>query len=130
MKKTSLIVALCVSLVASIAGKAAPESKSDAVTFLSEGKSQSAQMIQSTGAVLQPLGTRPLLGRDFIKQDFQKQSPAVAIISSALWAAATDSRADIVGQKIRAGDQEFVVVAVAPKSPAPLEGMKVWLADK
>jgi hypothetical protein len=44
--------------------------------------------------------------------------------------AATGSRPDIIGRKIKAGGQEFVVIAVAPKSPASLEGMKVWLAHK
>jgi hypothetical protein len=128
MKKTSLVVALCVFLVASAVGGEATESKSEAVTFLPESKSLNAQMIQSTGPLLQPLGTHPVLGRDFIKKDFEKQSPPVAIISSALWVTAAGSRPDIIGQKIRAGDQEFVVISVAPKSPASLEGMKVWLA--
>lgn len=130
MKKTPLMVALCVSLVASAVGKEPPESKSDAILFLAEGKSLDAQVIQASGPLFLPLGTHPVLGRDFIQSDFEKQSPRVAIISSTLWTAATGSRPNIIGRKIRAGDQEFVVVAVAPKSPAPLEGMKVWLVAK
>ncbi len=130
MKNASLIMAYCLFLVVPASGDAAAESKPSAVAFLPEGKSVSAQVIRSTGPLLKPLGTRPLIGRDFLKEDFEPQTPAVAIISFSLWAAATDSRPDIIGHKIQAGDQEFVVVAVAPKSPAPLAGMKVWLATK
>ena len=130
MKKTSLIAALCVSLVASAVAKDAPGSKLEEGVFVLEAKSLKAQVIHSLGPLLQPLGTHPVIGRDFIRQDFDKQAPGVAIISYTLWATAIGSRKDIIGLKIRAGDQEFVVVAVAPKSPAPLEGMKLWLAAK
>jgi hypothetical protein len=130
MKKISLLTAVCVSLVASAVAKDIPKAKSREVTFLVGAKSLEAQSIPSPGPLLQLLGTRPVLGRDFIKQDFENGSPRVAIISSALWVAATGSRPEIIGQKIKAGDQEYVVVGVAPKFPAPLEGMKVWLAQK
>lgn len=127
MKKISLLIALGLSLVASVAAKETPESQTPEVTFLPEGKPLNVQLIPSYRPLLLPLGTRPAIGRDFIKQDFERASPPVAIISSTVWGAA-GSRPDVIGRKIKANGQEYVVVAVAPKSPAILEGMKVWLA--
>src|SRR6478609_2115259 len=102
MKKTSLVVVLCVCLVASVVAKDAPALKPEEGLFFWEGKSLKAQIIRSPGPLLQPPGIHPVMGRDFIKQDFEKQAPGVAIISFAVWAAAMDSRQDIIGLKIRA----------------------------
>jgi hypothetical protein len=120
----ALLCAMC--LCGCTKSKSRPE-----IAIVIDGKSTTVEPIASTGPIFQPLGVLPLLGRDFLPEEFAKGSPATAIISSEVFAAAFASRpAEVMGRKIRVADQDFFVVGVAPPQHAALKGKKVWLAQQ
>jgi len=125
MRTCILIPALCTAIISCGCAKSTSEAKSPEVAVVADGKSTMAEAIPSVASFLQPLGVRPLLGRDFLPEELRKGSPAVAIISSEFWADAFASRPDAIGRTIQIANQDFVIVGVAPPS---LKGRKVWLA--
>ena len=128
MKTCLLCFVLCIAVISCGCTRSTSETKAPEIAVVSDGKSTTAEAIPSAAPVLQPLGARALLGRDFVAEDLRGGSPAVAIISSELWAAAFASRPDVLGHKIQVSHQEFVIIGIAPGTPPSLAGRKVWLA--
>jgi putative ABC transport system permease protein len=61
------------------------------------------------------LGTRVLLGRDFLPQEHVRSGPRVAILSHGVWKERFGGNADIVGQTMRLDDGgPFTIVGVLP----------------
>lgn len=79
---------------------------------------------------LPALGTRVALGRDFLASDFEKSSPAVAILSAELFATAFGSRPNVIAQRLEISGHELTIVGIAPPQPAALHGRRVWVAAR
>lgn len=62
------------------------------------------------------LGTRPLMGRTFTKEEGEANGPKVALLSEGLWREAFHADPTIVGQTIRVNSQARTVVGVMPAS--------------
>jgi predicted permease len=79
------------------------------------------------------LGVRPEIGRAFAPGEGRIESASVALISRALWIREFGGDPAVVGQPIRAGEQTFTIIGVAPQGFAgttqnPIEaGVELWL---
>ncbi len=60
------------------------------------------------------LGGRPLVGRDFLKDEFQPGSNKVIILSYSFWQRRFGSAADVTGQELRLNDEPFTIIGVMP----------------
>jgi hypothetical protein len=130
MKDFIPLVTLSIGLFVCACTKTHPEAKAPEVTIVLDGTSSMAEAIPCTASVLRPRGASPLLGRDFVPDDFRGSSPTVAILGTAVWRSAFGARPDIIGRTVQIGGRDFVVVGVAPDEPAELSGRKAWLATK
>ena len=76
------------------------------------------------------LGTRPVLGRDFLPEERQPGAEPVAIISYGLWQRRFGGDSDIVGRSVElsgADAQRRIIIGVMPADHRPLvNGTSVW----
>jgi predicted permease len=74
------------------------------------------------------LGVRPEIGRTFAPGEGRIESASVAVISRALWMREFGGAPSVIGQPIRAGDQTFVIIGVAPQGFAgTTRNVDLWL---
>jgi predicted permease len=74
------------------------------------------------------LGVRPEIGRTFAPEEGRIESASVAVISRALWMREFGGAPSVIGQPIRAGDQTFVIIGVAPQGFAgTTRNVDLWL---
>jgi hypothetical protein len=74
------------------------------------------------------LGVRPEIGRTFAPEEGRIESASVAVISRALWLREFGGAPSVIGQPIRAGDQTFVIIGVAPQGFAgTTRNVDLWL---
>ena len=74
------------------------------------------------------LGVRPEIGRTFAPEEGRIESASVAVISRALWMREFGGAPAAIGQPIRAGDQTFVIIGVAPQGFAgTTRNIDLWL---
>jgi len=76
------------------------------------------------------LGVAPALGRNLLETDDRTRSPAVAIISHALWRRRFASDAAAIGRTLRLDDVDVTVVGVMPErfENAAAPAVEVWAA--
>ena len=73
-------------------------------------------------------GVRPEIGRTFAPEEGRIESASVAVISRALWMREFGGAPSVIGQPIRAGDQTFVIIGVAPQGFAgTTRNVDLWL---
>ncbi|MFZ0592607.1 MAG: ABC transporter permease [Bryobacteraceae bacterium] len=60
------------------------------------------------------LGTKPVLGRTFLREEDRPEGPKVAVISHRLWRRRFGSSPNIIGQQILLDDLKYTVVGVLP----------------
>jgi putative ABC transport system permease protein len=74
------------------------------------------------------LGVRPEIGRTFAADEGRIESASVAVISQALWMREFGGVPSVIGRPIRAGDQTFVIIGVAPQGFAgTTRNVDLWL---
>jgi predicted permease len=83
------------------------------------------------------LGTQPVMGRFLAPSDHRAGAPPVAVIGFHLWRDRLGAPANIVGQSLLIGGQDFGIVGVAPPrftgvqpsdvGASPLDYTQVWL---
>jgi len=74
------------------------------------------------------LGTRPILGRDFLESDDQPNAPGVAIISHVLWTTRYHSDPDVIGRGVTINGAAHTIVGVMPPNFAFPENQRLWIA--
>jgi putative ABC transport system permease protein len=70
---------------------------------------------RASAGVLETLGVRPLLGRDFQRQDEVQGAPPVALLSYELWQHWYGGAQDVLGRSIRVNDKQATIIGVLPK---------------
>src|SRR5689334_10333282 len=70
--------------------------------------------LQVTAGFFDLLGVRPLLGREFRREDEMPNSGAVVILSHALWQRRFSADPDIVGKAVTLSGRPFTIVGVMP----------------
>src|SRR4051794_35400416 len=61
------------------------------------------------------LGTRPLLGRDFVASDDQPQASPTVMISYGLWQQRFGGDSQVVGKSVTLNDRDYTVIGVLPR---------------
>lgn len=80
-----------------------------------------------TSEFFQVMGTEPLLGRTFTKEEFQPGHSQVAILSFRLWQSRFGSNSDIIGKTILLDGQSCTVVGIMPRNFSfPSDDIDVW----
>ncbi|HYR88838.1 MAG TPA: ABC transporter permease [Terriglobia bacterium] len=73
------------------------------------------------------LGQKPLLGRDFTREDDKPGAAPVALLSNFLWQSRYGGKPDILGSAIRVNLQTYTVVGVMPQGEEFPQVTRVWL---
>ncbi len=79
------------------------------------GTAEHVRARQASAGLLTMLGVRPLLGRDFLKEEDRPGGPNVVILGYGLWKTKFGGDPQIVGKPINLSDQSFTVVGVLPE---------------
>jgi putative ABC transport system permease protein len=79
-----------------------------------EDKPERLAALRVSAGFFELLGTQPLLGRDFRREDELPDNNQVVILSNKLWRSRFSSDPGIVGRVITLSRQPFTVVGVAP----------------
>ena len=61
------------------------------------------------------LGTRPVLGRDFVPDDDRRGAPAVALIAHGVWQNRYGSNPSVIGRQVRINDVPATIIGVMPE---------------
>ena len=69
---------------------------------------------KASASLLPLLGVRPVLGRNFLKQEDYKGHDQVALLASALWQRQFGGNPKIIGQAITLDGSPFTIVGVLP----------------
>ena len=73
------------------------------------------------------LGTTPLVGRTFIKEESQPGGAPVAVVSYGLWQRILGGKSDLTGTSLRISDKSFTVVGVMPPGFDFPQNAEVWV---
>ena len=72
------------------------------------------------------LGARPLLGRTFLRDDFQAGREQVAVVSYDFWKGSLNGDSSVVGKPILLDNQAWVLVGVMPPGVVFPESQQIW----
>jgi predicted permease len=74
------------------------------------------------------LGVSAEIGRTFAPEEGRIESASVALISRALWIREFAGAPSVIGESIRAGEQTFAIIGVAPQGfEGTARGVDLWL---
>ena len=73
------------------------------------------------------LGTRPVIGRDFVPDDDKPGAPAVAIIGHTVWVNRYGSNPSVIGRNVRINDLPATIVGVMPEGFRFAFNNDVWM---
>jgi predicted permease len=79
------------------------------------------------------LGVAPERGRALSNEDDDRNSPAVVVVSHALWMSQLGGRDDVVGTSLRLNRRDFTIVGVMPPefvNVGELPAADVWIPDQ
>jgi predicted permease len=84
---------------------------------------------QVTPSFFSTLGVKPLLGRDFVDSDMQKDGPHVAILAYRFWQTDFGGDPSVVGRVVQMDNQPCTIVAVLPRDFefAPGNSAPLWV---
>ncbi len=71
------------------------------------------------------LGTKPVLGRYFVDDDFRASNNAPVVIGYGLWQRDFGGDRSVIGRGLVVGDQRLVIVGVAPSGFNGVEGVEL-----
>lgn len=69
---------------------------------------------------------RPMLGRDFISQDYEGERP-VAILSHAFWVEAFGERPEVIGSRVEVGGVVRTIVGIMPRGVEVPANVALWI---
>lgn len=72
------------------------------------------------------LGVEPVLGRQFVEDEFQPNGPAAVIVSHRYWQRQLDAAPALAGLTLRVDDREHVVVGVMPPGFEHPAATELW----
>lgn len=73
------------------------------------------------------LGTKPLLGRDFVLEDEKEGANPVAIISQGLWQRQFGKDKNVIGQKLILEGDSVEIIGVMPQNFNFPSGVEIWV---
>jgi putative ABC transport system permease protein len=83
-----------------------------------------------TGRFFDVLGITPLLGRAIGPSDDIEGSENVLVISAGLWRRRYGEARDVIGRRLRLGEQSFTIVGVMPPDIDYPPGSEVWRSTR
>jgi predicted permease len=87
----------------------------DAVTLTGVAEPQRLQGLRVTDGVLPILGTPPLLGRTFTRQDDSPGSPDTVVITYGFWKKQFGGSPNVLGQNITLDGDSYQIIGVMPQ---------------
>jgi putative ABC transport system permease protein len=96
------------------------------LNFAEDGPPEANFGVSLSHQLLPMLGVSPAMGRYFLPEEDQPGHNNVIILSDELWRRRFSGRTDIIGQTIRASNQNYVVVGVMP--PGFNFPLRLWTA--
>lgn len=91
-----------------------------------EGAVQRVRGAQVTWNLLDVLGLRPVLGRNFTEADDRPGAPDILMLSDRLWRAAYHADPAIVGRVLKINERPYTVVGVLPREAVLPDQADVW----
>ncbi|MGD8727893.1 MAG: ABC transporter permease, partial [Gemmatimonadales bacterium] len=85
-------------------------------TILGQGEPEVVPAMGATSGVFRALRVSPLVGRIFLPEDEEPESPNVVLLGYGYWQARFGGDPNVVGQTIEANSENFEIVGVLPPS--------------
>lgn len=85
------------------------------MAFVGEGEPQNLPAMQVTPEFFQTLGVKPVVGRDFTREEGPAAEARVAVLSHALWQGMYRGEAGVLGREIRLNGGAYSIVGVMPE---------------
>ena len=79
---------------------------------------------------MQAVHVQPLLGRNFIEEEYFPRSQGVALLSYRLWRQRYGSDPQIVGMNVDLNSRPYTVVGILPEAFKHPEQVEIWLPDE
>ncbi|HEX9759770.1 MAG TPA: ABC transporter permease, partial [Candidatus Acidoferrales bacterium] len=83
--------------------------------YVADGQPETFHAVQVSEGFLRALGIRPVMGRDFLPEDFQPNAGNVVLMSHGLWQQRFGGDPDIIGHSLVLNGQPYTVVGVLPE---------------
>ena len=74
------------------------------------------------------LGTRPILGRDFLESDDQPNAGGVVLLSQMVWSTRYHSDPHVIGRSLLVNGAPHTVIGIMPPNFAFPENQRLWVA--
>ncbi|MBY0495780.1 MAG: ADOP family duplicated permease [Cyanobacteria bacterium] len=81
--------------------------------LISNGQSQTLDVVYTTAAVFAAMGQRAFAGRVFMPGDDRPGAPKVAVVAHRYWKSDMQSRPDVIGRTIQLGRDHYTIVGIA-----------------
>ena len=91
-----------------------------------DGISTYAHVALVTGGFFEVLGVDAIVGRTLERQDEKPGAENVIVISSGLWRRRWGGAPDVIGRRVRLGEQPFAIVGVMPPDLDYPSGVEIW----
>jgi putative ABC transport system permease protein len=101
----------------------------DAFTLVTSGEPRYVSAEQVTPNFFSTLGVKPVLGRDFIENEQQRDGPHVAILSHGFWQSEFGADPSTVGRVIALDNHPVTIVGILPETFefAPARLAPIWV---
>jgi hypothetical protein len=73
---------------------------------------------------------QPMIGRNFVEEEYQAKSQGVALLSHGLWRQRFASNPNMIGENLNLNGRAYTVVGVMPKAFKHPKEAEIWLPDQ
>ena len=80
-----------------------------------------------TSAFFREANVLPLLGREFLDEEYQTASARVVVMAASLWRRQFGGDPSLIGKSLHINEQQYTVVGILPKSFQFPTGAELWI---
>lgn len=101
----------------------------ESVEIVVDGKTHRSHAAFVTPRFFKVVRVQPLIGRNFIDQEFEPTFKEVVVLSHDLWRRRFSSDPDVVGRSLKLNGRTHTVVGIMPNTFRAPNRTEIWLPD-
>ena len=80
-----------------------------------------------TSAFFREAKVLPLLGREFLKEEYQSASARVVVMAASLWHRRFGGDPALIGKSLHINERQYIVVGILPETFQFPTGAELWI---